>query len=74
MPKTIFVSSVQREFAEERAAIRDFVRADALLGKHFDVFLFEDQPAQTRGPVELYMEEVDRCDAYIVLDWPLLRL
>jgi ATP-dependent DNA helicase RecG len=49
MPKMIFVSSVQSEFAEERAAIRDFVRADALLGKHFEVFLFEDQPAQSRG-------------------------
>lgn len=63
----IFVSSVQSEFAEERKAIRDFVRADALLGKHFDVFLFEDQPAQTRGPVQLYTEEVERCDVYVVL-------
>jgi ATP-dependent DNA helicase RecG len=67
MPKMIFVSSVQSEFAEERAAIRDFVRADALLGKHFEVFLFEDQPAQSRGPVQLYMEELDSSDAYILL-------
>ena len=67
MSRVIFVSSVQSEFAEERKAIRDFVCADALLGKHFDVFLFEDQPAQTRGPVQLYTEEVERCDVYVAL-------
>lgn len=67
MSRMIFISSVQAEFAEERAAIRDFVRADALLSKHFDVFLFEDQPAQSRGPVQLYTEEVEQCDVYIVL-------
>jgi ATP-dependent DNA helicase RecG len=67
MSRVIFVSSVQSEFAKERAAIRDFVRGDALLGKHFDVFLFEDQPAQSRGPVQLYTEEVERCDVYLVV-------
>jgi ATP-dependent DNA helicase RecG len=67
MPRMIFVSSVQSEFAKERAAIRDFVRGDALLGKYFDVFLFENQPSQSRGPVQLYREEVEQCDVYILL-------
>lgn len=67
MSRMIFVSSVQREFAKEREAIRDYVRGDALLSKHFDVFLFEKQPAQSRGPVQLYREEVEHCDVYLLL-------
>lgn len=45
MKELIFVSSVQKELANERETIRDFVRGDALLGQYFDVFLFEDLPA-----------------------------
>ena len=47
-PASIFVSSVQKEFAQERRAIRDFVEGDALLRRFFDVFLFEDLPASDR--------------------------
>jgi len=42
MSERIFISSVQKELAEERRVIRDFVRGDALLRRFFDVFLFED--------------------------------
>ena len=44
MKQIIFVSSVQKEFAAERRAIRDFVEGDALLRRFFTVFLFEDLP------------------------------
>ena len=50
MKERIFISSVQKELAAERRAIRDFVRGDALLGQYFEVFLFEDAPA---GPYRL---------------------
>ena len=63
-PIRIFVSSVQREFADERVALRDYVRGDPLLRRFFDVFLFEDVPATDRRPDELYLEEVERCDLY----------
>jgi len=63
----IFVSSVQKELASERQAIRDFVRGDALLGKYFDVFLFEDLPAGDQAPDKLYLEEVDRCAIYLAI-------
>ena len=45
-PIKIFVSSVQREFAEERAMLSAYIRNDVLLGKFFDVFIFEESPAQ----------------------------
>ncbi len=66
-PIRIFISSVQREFAEERAALRDYVRGDPLMRRFFDVFLFEDVPATDRRPDELYLEEVERCDLYVGL-------
>ena len=66
-PLRIFISSVQREFAEERAALRDYVQNDALMRRFFEVFLFEDAPAADRRPDQLYLDEVDRCDIYIGL-------
>jgi ATP-dependent DNA helicase RecG len=67
MMERIFVSSVQKEFADERMAIRDFVRGDALLSRFFDVFLFEDLPALDRGAREVYLDEVGRSTLYVGL-------
>ena len=63
-PLRIFISSVQGEFAEERAALRDYVHSDPLIRRFFEVFLFEDAPASDRRPDQLYLDEVDRCDVY----------
>jgi ATP-dependent DNA helicase RecG len=64
----IFVSSKQSEFAAERRAIRAHVAADPLLSRNFRAFVFEeDVPAQTRGPREVYLDEVDRCTVYVGL-------
>ena len=67
MSDRIFISSVQKELAEERRAIRDFVRGDALLRRFFDVFLFEDLPASDRRADEVYLDEVGRCAIYVGL-------
>lgn len=67
MRQTIFVSSVQREFAAERRALKDHVQTDPLLSRHFDIFIFEDAPAQSRGPQEVFLSEVDRCFVYVGL-------
>ena len=47
-PLRIFISSVQKEFAEERGALKAYLLGDALLNRFFDVFLFEDLPASDR--------------------------
>lgn len=67
MIRKIFVSSVQKELAEERAAVRDFIRGDALLRRFFDVFLFEDLPASDRRTDAVYLDEVARCELYLGL-------
>ncbi|HSD58592.1 MAG TPA: DUF4062 domain-containing protein [Methanotrichaceae archaeon] len=65
--RRIFVSSVQKELAVERRAVRDFVEGDALLRRFFDVFLFEDLPASGQRPDELYLAEIDQSAVYIGL-------
>jgi len=66
-PIRIFISGAQKELAEERAGLRDYLRGDPLMRRFFDVFLFEDTPAKDRLANELYLNEVERCDIYVGL-------
>ncbi len=66
-PLRIFISSVQGEFRDERAALRDYIHDDPLMRRFFDVFLFEDVPASDQRPQRLYLDEVERCDIYVGL-------
>jgi ATP-dependent DNA helicase RecG len=63
----IFISSAQRDLANERRALKDFIQGDHLLRQFFDVFLFEDLPASDRRVDEVYLHEVDRAAIYIGL-------
>ena len=65
--KKIFISSVQSEFAAERKALHEYIIADPLLGKFFDVFLFELLPAIDQKADKVYLKEVERCDIYLGL-------
>ena len=68
MPATrlkIFISSVQKELAEERRAVKNFITHDPLLSRFIsDVFLFENIPAGDRKPDDIYLIEVEQCDIY----------
>ena len=61
----MFVSSVQKELAAERRAIADHVRADPLLKRFLDVFLFEELPPKDRRADQLYIEKVDQSSIYL---------
>lgn len=61
----IFISSVQKEFTDERRALLDFIQGDALLHRFCDVFLFEDAPASDKPPDGIYLDEVASCDIYL---------
>ncbi len=65
MPTTrlsIFISSVQKELAEERRTLKDYIMNDPLLKRFVsDVFLFEDLPAGDRRADDVYLDEVKRC-------------
>ncbi|OGQ99319.1 MAG: hypothetical protein A2505_04800 [Deltaproteobacteria bacterium RIFOXYD12_FULL_55_16] len=69
MPATrlkIFISSVQKEFAQERRDLKAFLLGDAVLRRFVsEVFLFEEIPARDQRADEVYLEEVERCDIYL---------
>jgi ATP-dependent DNA helicase RecG len=65
--RAIFLSSVQKEFAAERLALRDYLQGDPLLRRFFEPVLFEDLPASDRRADDLYLDLVDRCELYVGL-------
>jgi ATP-dependent DNA helicase RecG len=69
MPATrlrIFISSVQKEFAQVRRDLRAFLLGDAVMQRFVvEVFLFEELPAKDRRADEVYIGEVERCDIYL---------
>jgi hypothetical protein len=66
-PIRIFISSVQSEFIEERIALFDYLKNDALFAQFFEPFLFEKLPAVDRTTNEMYLDEVANCDIYLGL-------
>lgn len=67
MKYRIFVSSVQREFEQERKFIKQEIENDYILNRFFDVFLFEEESASGLSPKDLFSEEVINSDIYIGL-------
>ena len=65
--KRIFISSVHKEFALERAALADYVRTDPLLRRFFEPFLFEELPAIDQQASTAYLAQVASCDIYLGL-------
>ncbi len=63
----IFISSVQKEFAAERRALKEYVQGDPLLSRFYEVFLFEDLAARDQRADAAYIAEVDRCSVYVGL-------
>lgn len=48
----VFISLVQKEFAAERAALRDYLRGDPLLLRFFDAFIFEEVPGAVLSAID----------------------
>ena len=63
----IFISSVQKEFAYERRMLSNYLQKDAVLGRFFDVYVFEDSPAKDNTPEKTYIEEVKNTDVFLLL-------
>lgn len=66
-PLRIFISSVQKELAIDRVALRNWLQSDPLIQRFFELFLFEDVPAQDHHAQEIYLDEAGSCDVYIGL-------
>ncbi len=64
----LFVSSVQKEFAAERALLKRCIARNPAYRRLFDTFVFElDAVAADRRADEVYLAELADCDIYIGL-------
>ncbi|MBQ8630031.1 MAG: DUF4062 domain-containing protein [Prevotella sp.] len=63
----VFISSVQKEFAQERAALCKYIREDVLLCKFFQPFLFEELPAIDLTAQDAYLNEAAQSEIYLGL-------
>lgn len=61
----VFVSSVQKEFEQERLKLFEWITSDTFLGKFFEVFLFEKLPAMDEIPQQVFLDEVAQCEIYL---------
>ena len=65
--KTIFISSVQKEFESERQSLKAKLQSNPILNKFFDIFLFEDTPARDKNTMDICLNKIAECDIYIGL-------
>lgn len=63
----VFVSSPQTEFAQVRRELCYFVLTDPYLKQYFDVFIFENLPANQRDVENNYRDKVEECTIYLGL-------
>jgi len=56
--KRVFISSVQSEFANERQMLFDYLTSDALLGKFFEPFIFENAPVSNYSPATVLLYSI----------------
>jgi len=63
----IFVSSPQIEFSRFRRDLCYFILTDPYLKQYFDVFLFENLPANQQNPENNYLNNVEGCTIYVGL-------
>lgn len=63
----IFVSSPQIEFSRFRKDLCFFILTDPYLKQYFDVFLFENLPANQQNVENNYLNKVEDCSIYLGL-------
>lgn len=65
----IFISSVQKELADERLALQILISTDPFLARHCVPVLFERQPATLRPKPTPYLELLKSCQVYVAVLW-----
>lgn len=63
----LFISSVQSEFAEERQQLCEYISRDALLGRFFEPYIFENNPASDVTARDAYLRAASQCDIYLAM-------
>ena len=67
MKYRVFISSVQAEFSDIRLKLYELFEQDTLLRHYFTPYLFERDRVKGKSPQEVYLDEVDRSQIYLML-------
>lgn len=65
----VFISSVQKELADERMALQILLTTDPFLSSHCVPVLFEDAPVPLRPDQQAYLKLLSECQIYIAILW-----
>ncbi|MCY4150505.1 MAG: DUF4062 domain-containing protein [Gammaproteobacteria bacterium] len=64
---SVFISSVQKELEPERLALFSLLTTDPALKDYLEPVLFEHLSPPIRSTKKPYLEELDKCQAYILM-------
>jgi len=65
----VFISSVQKELADERLALQILISTDPFLSQHCVPILYEEYPAPLRPDPQAYLEVLGSCHVYVGVLW-----
>jgi Filamentation induced by cAMP protein Fic-like, C-terminal domain/Domain of unknown function (DUF4062) len=63
----VFISSVQKEFVEERKSLYKHFSDNALLNNFFEPVMFEKLVAASKAPDKVYLKEVENSQLYLMM-------
>lgn len=63
----VFVSSVQKELAEERMEMKVLLTSDPFLSRHTVPCLFEQYPVPLRPDKKAYLKVLEKCQVYVLI-------
>jgi predicted HTH transcriptional regulator len=69
MKLRVFISSVQKELADERLAIQTLITTDPFLSEHCVPVLFDQHPAPLTPKPKPYLDLLDECNIYLCILW-----
>ncbi|MFO7789352.1 MAG: ATP-binding protein [Bacteroidales bacterium] len=64
---SVFISSVQKEFAVERQQVYEHLQKDPFISQYFIPVMFEELPAASKSADKVFLEGIKNTDVYIVL-------
>jgi len=65
----VFISSVQKELADERLALQILLSTDSFLSEHCVPVLFEEEPAGLTPDPKAYLKLLRGCQVYLGMIW-----
>ncbi len=67
MKINVFISSNQREFADQRKYLVENIRKDPSFNNYFDLYIFEEDSAKSSSSDTVFTNQVEHADIYIGL-------